>query len=145
VFGCGTPARAVLVPGRTVEVAADDTLHRNHLRFLDQHGATGVSRSFFWRQERHLRGVSGYQVMAGLEELEPMQREAGEYAALVRNVLTEDNIERGDSIAGDHEQSTVVDTVELADLARSKVFQRWHEGKSSGTADSQQQEEEADS
>src|SRR5437660_7321630 len=58
------------------------------------------------------------------EQLEPEVAQLGQYGALVRHGLVEDDVERADAIARDHQQGRGVDLVHLTHLAPAQQRQR---------------------
>ncbi len=79
------------------------------------------------------RDVHGDQVIRhdGPRAFEPERRQLRQHTAFVRNAGAKDVVERGDAIGGDEEQ-TIVDLVDVADLAathqRQTVKVRFNDG-----------------
>ena len=120
-------AGAVLLPRRPGDVAADDALHREHLRFGGQHDPPrqiGLCRRLLHRGrqvvERRGDEVAGHH--AG-QLAEPEGRHGGQDPALVRDRLGHDDVERRDAIARHHQQSVIADGVDVANLAGVDVGQ----------------------
>ena len=102
-------ARAVVLPARAGEVAAHDALDRQHLEPAALHRAAVVADGeHVVRDDRR-------------EEREPVAGEAGQDAALVRDLGRQDDVEGRDAVGGDEQQALVVDLVDVADLAGRDV------------------------
>jgi hypothetical protein len=102
-------ARGVVLPARAGEVAAHDTLDRQHLEPAALHRAPVVAdREHVVRDEL-------------TQQREPEPREPGEHAALVGDLRRQDDVEGRDAVAGDEQQTLVLERVELADLAGRDV------------------------
>src|SRR5207244_8479560 len=101
----GHLARApIVLPARTGEVAADDALEWQHLE------APALGRAAV--------GAHAEQVVradvAGARK--PERGEAGEDAALVRDLGRQDDVEGRDPVAGDEKEPVLAEGVELAHL-----------------------------
>ena len=105
----------VVLPARAGEVAAHDALDRQHLEppALDR-AAVLAQREQVVRDEL-------------ARPREPERGEAGEHAALVRDLGRQDDVEGRDPVAGDEEQALLVERVELATfpLASGPPPQAW--------------------
>src|SRR5437667_11365738 len=97
----------VVLPARTGKVAAHDTLERQHL----EPSALG----------RAAVGAQAEQVVRAdvARSSEPEPGEAGENAALARNLGRQDDVEGRDPVARDEEEPVLLEGVELPHLAAS--------------------------
>lgn len=66
-----------------------------------------------------------------IEDVEPMQRDAGQNFALVRYLVIEYDVERRDAIRRNHEQTPVIHSEEFPYFARSQMLQLRHDPKDS--------------
>src|SRR5207248_5118876 len=97
--------RAVILPARAGQVAANDALDREHLESATLgRPAVFAERSEVIRTDVRRPG-------------EPPRREACQDAALVGYLGRKDDVERRDPVAGHEEQTLVVEREELADLS----------------------------
>ena len=102
----------------TGEVAADDALDGHGLGLLDEHGAAGEVIAVLLELGREVRDLARDHVVGHEigEALEPERRDAGKDLALVGDLVGQDEVVRGDAVAGNHEQAVaaVVDVAHLA-------------------------------
>ena len=126
------PPIPVFLPARAREVAAHDGFDRQHLcASADHHPpAQIVERPEVGRSNARSPGIGeealDEPVRIGRDEVvrddrrglgEPEARQPGEHPALVGDRRGQDDVERADPIGGDEQQPTVVERVQVADLA----------------------------
>ncbi len=100
---------AVVLPARSGEIAANDAFDREHL----EPAALGRA-SVVGEREQVVRDDPG-----GLGEPEP--GEPGQHAPLVGDLGGQYDVERGDPVARDEQQTFLVERVDLTDLSARDV------------------------
>ena len=110
----GAVLPVLLEPGAG-EVAADDTLEREHLQLAADHRAAEDLL-----RDPLIVGGTG-EVVREVQGVEEEVAHRSEDASLVRDVGVQDVVVGGDPVGGHHEEGDVVDLVDLAHFTCGKV------------------------
>lgn len=112
----------VALPARAGDIAANDALNGKHLQLLHQH--TPFREVVLVEVRRHGRVLDGDHVVGDdvLGEVEPEGRHQVQDHPLARDVAGEDGVEGGDPVRGYHHHLSVVDVVDVPDLALADHF-----------------------
>src|SRR5208282_3729593 len=107
------------LPGRTRNVAADDTLYGKHFSTLDEHGASAELVGILADSRRILVHVDGDEVVGNDvgQVIEPEQGNLAQDASLVGDARGQDVVESRNAVGGDEKQLLVANGIDVTDLA----------------------------